>query len=243
MNTQIKTVLAFGAIIFLLIVLYYQYTPTIKNEGEVEIDKEPVEMDDSTLENDEGYDSYIPESTYLSEKFENRNSAKYGPKVSSYSGALRGNTPKSDSNMGPSEFDSYFDETNNVISNCQNGVNDQFLPNVEGNTLSNVAAFKSTGQASCGSNQDCSPEELYDLKNVLPNDYNPDWFEVLDEPISVKNRHLIPVIKNTGVNTIGSSNKNSSYDLRGTVPCPKTVVSPWMQSSIEPDTNLRGYLG
>lgn len=42
-----------------------------------------------------------------------------------------------------------------------------------------------------------------------------------------------------GVDTVGSSKKNASYDLRGTLPCPKFVVSPWMNSTYEPDTNIK----
>lgn len=42
-----------------------------------------------------------------------------------------------------------------------------------------------------------------------------------------------------GVDTSGSSKKNASYDLRGSMPCPKFVVSPWMNSTYEPDTNIK----
>lgn len=39
-----------------------------------------------------------------------------------------------------------------------------------------------------------------------------------------------------GVNTINSSLKTASYDIRGTPPNPKYVVSPWGYSSCEPDS-------
>jgi len=42
-----------------------------------------------------------------------------------------------------------------------------------------------------------------------------------------------------GENTIGSTRKNASYDIRGTVPCPKFSVSPWLNSTYEPDTNIK----
>lgn len=39
-----------------------------------------------------------------------------------------------------------------------------------------------------------------------------------------------------GVDTVSSSLKNPSYDLRNNVPIPKSyTVSPWMQSNIDPD--------
>lgn len=57
--------------------------------------------------------------------------------------------------------------------------------------------------------------------------------------ISKKNRHLILVTKPIGINTVGSSLRNACHDLRGNPSCPKIVVSPWLQSSIEPDMNIK----
>ena len=74
---------------------------------------------------------------------------------------------------------------------------------------------------------------------MLPKEVNNDWFDVQPEPVAVKNRHLINVTKPIGINTIGTSKKNASYDLRENVPCPKFTVSPWLQSSIEPDNNIK----
>jgi hypothetical protein len=42
-----------------------------------------------------------------------------------------------------------------------------------------------------------------------------------------------------GVNTIGSSLKNASRDLRAEPINPQQVVSPWMQSTVEPDLTRR----
>ena len=43
-----------------------------------------------------------------------------------------------------------------------------------------------------------------------------------------------------GVNTVGQTLKNPSHDIRGTIYCPKIAnVSPWQQSTIEPDFNLK----
>ena len=84
-------------------------------------------------------------------------------------------------------------------------------------------------------------DDIFNSQNYLPNKegQRDDWFEVLPDAISVKNRHLINVSKPIGMNTIGTSLRNASWDIRGTVACPKFVVSPWLQSTIEPDTNLK----
>lgn len=66
-----------------------------------------------------------------------------------------------------------------------------------------------------------------------------DWFEDVT-PTRIKNRHLINIYRPVGVNTISTSLKNPSLDIRGNPANPKTVVSPFLNSSIEPDHNLRG---
>lgn len=171
-----------------------------------------------------------PESDWLKSKFQGRNTVQNGFKRVSYSGDRRGS-------LGPSDWTQYFDHNNDVIGNSQTGENDKFLPVDE--STGSFAVFKSTGRATCGSNQNCEPEDLFDVDKYLPQEVNDDWFEVQPEPISVKNRHLINITKPIGINTIGSSLKNSSYDIRGSPACPKFVVAPWLQSSIEPDVNLK----
>lgn len=43
-----------------------------------------------------------------------------------------------------------------------------------------------------------------------------------------------------GVNTIGSTKKNATHDIRAEPINPKVNVSPWLNSSFEPDTMRRG---
>lgn len=66
-----------------------------------------------------------------------------------------------------------------------------------------------------------------------------DWFEDVT-PTKIKNRHLINISRPVGVNTISTSLKNPSLDIRGAPANPKTVVSPFLNSSIEPDLNIKG---
>ena len=42
-----------------------------------------------------------------------------------------------------------------------------------------------------------------------------------------------------GVDTVGQSLKNATWDLRGTIANPKYSVSPWNNSTYEPDYNLK----
>lgn len=90
-----------------------------------------------------------------------------------------------------------------------------------------------------------TPEDVkdqFDVEKMLPNEIEEDWFDV--EPLQgtkkIKGPHLIHPKTQMGVNTVGSSKKNATHDIRGDIPNPKTNVSPWLISSIEPDTNLMG---
>lgn len=161
----------------------------------------------------------------LAAKFRSRNS---GTNVKhSYVENSRGH-------IGPSDWDNYFDENNNVIAGGLEGSNDRFVPNASDD--GNFAAFKGDGNLKPG--EEIDPEDLFDSNNYLPKEHRDDWYEVMPEPVSVKNRNLINVTRPIGVNTISTTKKNASYDIRGAPPCPKYVVSPFLNSSIEPDINL-----
>lgn len=84
--------------------------------------------------------------------------------------------------------------------------------------------------------------ELFDINQMLPQEVEEDWFDV--EPLlttkKIKGTHLIHPKVHMGVNTVGSSLKNGSLDYRGDIPNPKIWVSPWNNSTIEPDTNIKG---
>lgn len=171
-----------------------------------------------------------PESDWMIGKFNHRNRAHGSFKPSSYSAGRRGA-------LSSSEWQDYFEDNNNVIGNSLMGSNDKFLPVDE--SYNGYAAYQSGDRVKCGSNQDCDPQDLFDINKYLPQEVNDDWFEVQPEPISVKNRHLINITKPIGIDTIGSSNRNQSYDIRGAPQNPKFVVSPFLNSSIEPDNHLK----
>jgi len=70
---------------------------------------------------------------------------------------------------------------------------------------------------------------------------NENWFETPSVGTKVDDANLLAdAVYKVGVDTVGSTRKNPSYDLRGNVPNPKFPVSPWNNSSYEPDNNLKG---
>lgn len=81
---------------------------------------------------------------------------------------------------------------------------------------------------------------LYNSNNYLPNDklLKPDLakgFQILENPVSVKNQNLIPVLRAIPVSSTMGSKRNSTWDIRAEPPCPRTVISPFLNSSIQPD--------
>lgn len=85
-------------------------------------------------------------------------------------------------------------------------------------------------------------QQDYCASDFLPKENNPDWWDdgfsqakynMNDDKLINTERYII------GINTVGQSLKNASYDIRGTVANPKFSVSPWNNSTIEPDMNLK----
>lgn len=238
LNKQTQTLLVILAILFIIYLFYRNSESPIHNEGMVEVEGEavseennalPENMDEEMARQGSMEEASVNSASWLDCKFANRNTAVDGYKTSAYNSSGRGN-------LGPSSWANYFDSNNNLISDSQVS-NDGFLPMDE--TNNEFAVFKQNSKASCGSNQHCPPEDLFNVDKYLPQEVNDQWWDMLPEPISVKNRHLINVTKPIGVNTIGNSLRNATWDLRGDVPNPKYAISPWLNSTIEPDTNIK----
>jgi hypothetical protein len=84
----------------------------------------------------------------------------------------------------------------------------------------------------------------FNVADFLPKEVNTEWFQtdISNAQNEVDQGTLIDIAKFCqGVDTVGQSMKNPSYDIRGNIPCPKIVVSPFMNSSYDPDTNLRSW--
>lgn len=90
-----------------------------------------------------------------------------------------------------------------------------------------------------------SDDDIQELENIQYNasDYLPkigtiDWFENIDvESVIPRNSHLINIHRPIGVNTIGSTYKNITYDIRGHASLPRFTVSPWQQNSVNLNYN------
>jgi hypothetical protein len=103
----------------------------------------------------------------------------------------------------------------------------------EGNQaqFSNDPAVQQLRQAACFPKEMLTPEEL------KPQDNSSLWAQV--NPAgegSLKGRSFLQAGHNIGINTVGQTMRNSNLQIRSEPPCPQVSVSPWNQTTIEPDT-------
>lgn len=182
-------------------------------------------ISDNTLV-DSFMDKSINNDERLNEKFMTVNHARPGEyKYNDYIHGNRGGQAE--------EVMDYIDTSNDLI-HCNKSNND-----IKGNDENDGKYAKY--QPDKNKVDKYKTSEIFNPNNLLPdeNANNPDWFEIVSEPIDVKNRHLINISKPIGINTIGNSLRNPSHDIRVTPPNPKNIVSPWGQSTIEPDNNFK----
>lgn len=94
---------------------------------------------------------------------------------------------------------------------------------------------------SMGINDSFPGDPFTDVSELLPKDAaNTKWAQV--NPAGqgdVKNQNFMTAGFTQGVDTVGQSLRNASKDLRPEPPNPRFSVSPWMQSTIEPDPMRR----
>ena len=82
-----------------------------------------------------------------------------------------------------------------------------------------------------------NPPQLV-AKDLLPTNASTDWAKV--NPVgqgSLKDKNLLQAGYLNGINTVGQTLRNANLQLRSDPPNPQVKVSPWLQSTIDPDTN------
>jgi hypothetical protein len=84
--------------------------------------------------------------------------------------------------------------------------------------------------------QGCYPREQLNPLELLPSDPNSQWAQVNPQGAGdIQGKNFLSAGALIGINTIGQSLRNANLQLRAEPPCPQISVSPWMNSTIEPD--------
>jgi hypothetical protein len=86
----------------------------------------------------------------------------------------------------------------------------------------------------------CYPKNQLAPQELLPGDPNTKWAQVNPQSSGdIAGKNFLNAGALIGVNTVGQSLRNASWDLRSEVPNPQVQVSPWNVSTISPDLARR----
>ena len=88
----------------------------------------------------------------------------------------------------------------------------------------------------------CQPKDTLSPEELLPQDYSSTWAKC--NPTGAGNldgKNFLDSGHHIGINTVGQTLRNANLQLRSEPPNPQVQVSPFLNTSIEPDTNRRYF--
>jgi hypothetical protein len=137
-------------------------------------------------------------------------------------------------------------EDDDDLENIENFVNAPQQQTVSGSEeIQYIAQPQSIGQTETGSqmNQlpsECYPKDVLSSVDLLPRDANSLWAQVNPSGQgSLADQNFLTSGFHIGINTVGQTLRNANRQLRSEPLNPQVKVSPWMQTTIDPDINRR----
>lgn len=120
-------------------------------------------------------------------------------------------------------------------STNKNNTNDNMATNTEKNVS---GASNNLGNISPApvSNMNGQQKEIQNPADLLPKDENSEWAKL--NPAGNNDLSSVNLLKSgyhIGIDTVGNTLRNANLQIRSEPPNPTTMVSPWLQSTIEPD--------
>ena len=87
---------------------------------------------------------------------------------------------------------------------------------------------------------ECYPKDVLSSADLLPQDADSLYAQVNPSGQgSLQDQNFLTAGYHVGINTVGQSLRNANRQLRSEPANPQVKVSPWQQSTIEPDINRR----
>ena len=80
----------------------------------------------------------------------------------------------------------------------------------------------------------CNQATTLNPADLLPRDNNSDWSN-MNPPTAGMSMPFLTASQLVGIDTVGSSLRNANLQVRSEPPNPQMKVSPWQNSTIEPD--------
>ena len=85
-------------------------------------------------------------------------------------------------------------------------------------------------------NNACYPKEQLSARELLPKDKASEWANVNPGGVgSLCDKNFLQAGAMIGIDTVGQVNRNANLQLRSDPVIKQTIVSPWLQSTIQPD--------
>lgn len=119
--------------------------------------------------------------------------------------------------------------------------NDKQGASVDSSTILNPNVQVKGMDAYPGPFEGCFPKQK-ELKpeDLLPKDMNTKWAQVNPSGQGMlADRNFLDAGHHVGINTVGQTLRNANYSVRSEIPNPQIKVSPWMQSTIDPDVGRK----
>lgn len=119
--------------------------------------------------------------------------------------------------------------------------NDKQGASVDDSTILNPNVQVKEMGAYPGPFEGCFPKQK-ELKpeDLLPKDMNTKWAQVNPSGQGMlADRNFLDAGHHVGINTVGQTLRNANYSVRSEIPNPQIKVSPWMQSTIDPDVGRK----
>lgn len=87
---------------------------------------------------------------------------------------------------------------------------------------------------------ECYPKDVLSSADLLPRDADSLYAQVNPSGQgSLADQNFLTAGYHIGINTVGQTLRNANRQLRSEPPNPQVKVSPWQQTTIEPDINRR----
>lgn len=123
------------------------------------------------------------------------------------------------------------DATNNsgsIIAEKENNNENEMNEIIGNNNVNNN--YKKNRESSC------FPKNQLTAAELLPQDNSSTWAQVNPTGSgTLKDKNFLQAGHHIGINTVGQTLRNANMQLRSEPPNPQVKVSPWLQTTIEPD--------
>jgi len=133
--------------------------------------------------------------------------------------------------------------SNPMMERFQNQYSVEPSESLGNNEIFSPLPYQGSGEFGLSGNQypkDCFPKDQLTPAELLPGDANSKWAQsVPSTQGELGDQNFLAAGFHVGVNTVGQTLRNANRQLRSEPPNPQVKVSPWLQSTIEADTNRR----